>query len=650
MEQATRRSRGVRWAAAAAGGLLIAATGAASAQEVRPLLLIERGSLREMVPAEKDQRLVEALSMVPERVSELAREIPGADFEPEPFMTLLDMLARPGRMGLVYAGEGQPGGVFGYGAMISIDAGEGELARDMDRFVKGAMEEADLPFARRPNQRFEGMTDLRLPFGSVTFGPRQAEGRWSYDAVIGSIEAIEAGFDTLPEPIPNTKPVLRGVLDLKALNPAAEIARQLAGGEEEMQQTLDMLERTGIIGEHAVSFDFQFGFNEEESLGVYRMLDAREHAEGFALPTGTLSRAELSAIPRDAVVASIARMDLGQIEDVLDMLAESGMPVEGALEQFREMTGVDVRRDLLRTLGGTSAMYMSDSTGGGGLLSTVALISFQDRERFLRAHAKLVGFAHGMLEASAPEPVSRYVRIEPWTEAGVDLHSVRFKGVPIPLELTYAATEDWLILGLTPQAVLAAAQQARGDGDAGILAHRGVAAALGGRTRVSSLSFMDSERLGRAGYPLVSLLGSAIANGTRSPWGDREPGMIVPSYHELLRDARPSVEFSYWDGDHFVTESHADRSMLVQVAAMGGLVGKLVPVLGAGVALPALQGARDRARMLGDSGGALDALERLGLAGELIRAAAYVDPLERAAILALIAPEFERARTTSESE
>lgn len=79
----------------------------------------------------------------------------------------------------------------------------------------------------------------------------------------------------------------------------------------------------------------------------------------------------------------------------------------------------------------------------------------------------MVAFANAALVQN--NEVGRYLRVRSWKEQGVELMSLRFHGLPIPLELTYAATESWFIVGVTPQATLAAALQAAGKGDAGWL-------------------------------------------------------------------------------------------------------------------------------------------------------------------------------------
>jgi hypothetical protein len=68
----------------------------------------------------------------------------------------------------------------------------------------------------------------------------------------------------------------------------------------------------------------------------------------------------------------------------------------------------------------------------------------------------------------------------------------------------------------------------------------------------------------------VSLLGSALANGVRSPVDpDRDPGLIVPLYNDLKKDVHCRISYTYWKGEDKITETHSDRSTLVAMGRRG---------------------------------------------------------------------------------
>lgn len=628
-----------------AASVLALSAGAAAQPQVQPFLLVERSALSDWLVDEKDAALEQAVAMIPARVHELPGEIP--NFPPEAQLVsdmLFEVLAKPGRLAVTYNGANPGGGLFGYGVVFSVASGDQASARSMQENVLGlinrAGRERPLPFAIKDSTRFSGMKDIQFPFGLLSFGPRNAEGKWWYDVAFGSVDDPAQGFEALPVPATGLKPFLRGRVDFEGLNAGVQVAQAMVGhgGGEAAETIISELEQVGLIGEDALKIDFQIGYTANESVSLIEVRGAKRVAEHIGLPGGTLNASDLRAVPGDALMASVAKVDLSQLDKMFDQLASHGVPIGDALLRFKEQTGVDLREDIIRTLGGTAAFYMSDSTGGGGLLSSVAIVSFKDRERFMAAHRKLVDRANRTLEElSEDSEIARYVRLAKWTRGGAELVSLRFNGLPVPFELTYAATRDWLIVGATPQAVAAAVRQASGNGDAGIGERSEVQAAMGGRG-LSSLTFMDTPRLARGGYGVTSLVGSALANGVRSPDGSRDPGLIVPLYRDLLDGARATVDVSYWRGDDYVYEAHADRSLLVQGAGTAGFLMQFAPLVGA-AAFAAHAKDADEGRAFERAGsrrGLLDSAFEPIAALEAARLVAFIDPAERALLTAVL--------------
>lgn len=636
---------GRSWGLLMASGALATASLAGSAlavpvsdEEIQPFLVIERASLRDMVVDDRDAGLARAVSMIPARLHELPEEIPGFPAEALPAIDLgLELLSRPGRMGITYNPGNMAGGLFGYGIALTVDTETRADAQTMHQTILDLMELGEMPMEIKDSSRFEGQSDIQFPFALATFGPRGDGPDSHYDLVFGSVDDPDQGYDSLPAPIRGLDTVIRGHLELATLTPAVTLGQQMMGdGMPIVEQVLGELESAGLVGEDAISVDFQSGYTADESVTHVRINDARRYASALGLPTETLTASDLGVIPRDAVIASIAKMDFDHVIETLDALEEYGVPISEGLDQFEDMTGVDLRNDVLATIGGTAAFYLSDSTGGGGLLSSVMLLEIDDRATFASAHNKLVDFLHDSL---AETPAGDYIRLQAWRSGGTELMSLRFRGIPVPLEITYALTDRWLIVGATPQAVVAAAAQARGEGDDGLLANDAFRRSFQTDQRVTSITFLDNARLGHQGYAMVSLLGSALANGVRSPHSEREPGMVVPAYWDLMEGARATVEFSYWDGDDFVNQTHSDRSILVQASGAGGAVATFAPIVAA-VAIPAMI-ATKADFSLGDA--AHDALAAARLAPQSV----FIDPAERALLTTLVLPRaFEAIEST----
>jgi hypothetical protein len=76
-----------------------------------------------------------------------------------------------------------------------------------------------------------------------------------------------------------------------------------------------------------------------------------------------------------------------------------------------------------------------------------------------------------------------------------------------------------------------------------------------------------------------------VANAMRSPTDpERDPGLVVPTFNELREGARARLSYGYWRGDDFVSESHTDRSVLVNAASALGAGSVAAPLIAAMVA------------------------------------------------------------------
>jgi len=543
-------------------------------------------SLDKMVVDARDQGVKTAVGMIPARVAELPAEIP--DMPPE-VSALLNMalttIGKPARLAVQYNANNQSGGGMGYGFVLSSLAGNKGDADDIHAQISALLAHDEVPFKPAPSTRFEGMLDIQTPIGLVSFGPRQAEDGWRYEIIFGTVVDPSSAFADMPE-FKGIDPVIQGKGDLSQLTPIANFAAMMAGNNPEVQQYLQQFTEMGLIGEDALRMSYVSGFTPDASAEAFVMKGARAHADALSISTEPLTADDFHAIPADAVIAGMKRADLHKVDQMLEQMKTKQPEVGEFLDRFVEETGVDLQADIIRSIGGTVGFYMSDSTGGGGLLSSVVFVKLADRDRFLEAHAKLLDLANALLDQE--DEVGRYVDLRPWSDGDTQLVSLTFNGVPIPLEVTYAVQGNWLVLGATPQAALAAARQIAGKGDGGLMTNPRFAAGIAHQRQSIAVGFLDTPRIMSGGYGLVSLLGSGLANLARSPHDPtRQPGMVVPVYNDLARNAQPIVMHAYWDGDDLVKFTRADRSVLVNAAGIGGAAMKVLPFLAAGIGIAA---------------------------------------------------------------
>ncbi|MBX3365455.1 MAG: hypothetical protein KF866_11925 [Phycisphaeraceae bacterium] len=630
------RCRIARRAWLAAGMLGVSGLAAPLAAQPQPLIVLEHAALADWAPDPRDQGVIKAMAMLPDRLRELRHDFPNMPPElNQAFDILAAIVSSPHRFSVVYNPDEQEGGLFGYGLTFSVHKGERpavrELERMVNRIVDRAAREHDFPFPIREGTRYPTHREIQTPAGLISFGPRESQGRWWYDLFLGSVASPDDGFASLPASPQGVTPIMRGLVDLKALSPALDVISLFMGNaREDLEPVLAQLEEMRIIGPRAMRIDFLAGYTADASYSRLAIHDVAAAADALGLPREALALQDLRIIPADAVYATIARFDLSQIDRMLDELIENGIDVDEALDAFFDETGVDLRRDVLQAIGGTTAFYMADATGGGNLFSSVIAVSFKDRARFVSAHGKLARAANDALKNAGD--IGRRFQIARWRHGDIELYSLRANGLPIPLEISYALTDRWLFAALTPQAVVAAVQQARGQGDAGIGEQAHVKALLASRGQISSVTYADTARLGRSGYWLVSLGGSALANAMRSPDGDRDPGLVIPTYRELFKDARPSIDLAYWNGDAFIYESHGDRSLVAQGAMYSGLIMQFAPAIAAvGASFAAAFKASQR-HMAPTYGWLIDDPHTRAA----LRTGWFIDPAERA-VLALLA-------------
>lgn len=539
-----------------------------------PIFVADFAGLPSMLVDKKDQGLKNALGMIPARLRELPNEVPGMDQIPPPVIeALLTLLTQPTRVAITFDDQRQDEGMFGLGAVLSFGPGEEQRMNELHGIVNAMLSMSGAAADVEVSEKYDQMLEFPSPAGGIVrYGPRKAGPGWRYELHAGINVDPDSVFTAIPAAANGVTPLFRGALDLRPVGPM--IQEQIAAMDPNGEIT-GQLESMGVIGDAAVKYTWQSGYTKDEQLAVTTMEGMKPHAKALSMSTASLKDSIYAMIPADASVAVVGQRDLaGQIEMIEQALLQGG---GDPLQQIEDMTGVDIINDVAKCLGSTFGFYMSESTGGQ-LGSIIAFISLDDRARFEQAHSKLVGFANTML--NSPDTARGYVRIRPWQDGETKLFSLSFAGLPVPAEVTWALHGDWLVIGAMPQSTLSATRQIAGKGDKGLRANKSFTAVIPADKELNAFSFVDTPRIMKDGYQYVSLMGAAVANAARSPSNpQREPGLVVPPLNELREGARPMYTISYWKGNDYITESHADRSVLVNACGIGGAVSPFVPLI-----------------------------------------------------------------------
>jgi hypothetical protein len=534
------------------------------------VIVIEHASLDKLFSDPKDKRFGEAVAMVPLRLKELPSELPDAQIPPEAIdiaQALLKDAVRPGRLTVAYD-ESPTGGFFGYGVAFSVLTPEKAEADRMQSQVSGLIDMADNFPRSKPSSRYKGMFDIETPAGLVTYGPRQAKDGWRYELIVGTMQDADIGAAALPTPPKGLDVLARGRIDLSGLTPGADTLQAFAAREPEAREIVrevrTYLVDLGLLGSKALKMSFLSGRTETESVSLATVENAGRVADYLGVSRQPLDRSILAMIPADSGHASVSRMGYAWVNKLIDKVKDKSDDVARAVNQFKAMTGVDFQDEVIASLGDVSGYYTSESTGGGGIGSSVVMISLKDREKFSGAVTKLSQFINAM----GREHARGYVRVTPGANRdGVAWYSLQFPGVPVPLELSMAMTDKWLLVAPTPQALTVALNQARGKGDAGLQSNPVFASAFPKDAPFAAVSFTDTTKTLGEGYTFLTMVGSAVTNMVRSPSDPaRDPGMIVPLFNDLKKGARPTIGWGTWQGESYVYESHSDHSLLVNAA------------------------------------------------------------------------------------
>ena len=247
--------------------------------------------------------------------------------------------------------------------------------------------------------------------------------------------------------------------------------------------------------------------------------------------------------------------------------AEQGMG--DPVEMIAQMTGINVEADLIAHLGSRFGIYASDSTGGGGFSSAVMFMELKSREGLMPLVERLTGMINGMGQSEA----DGYVQMRPWEQGGMQYYTLTFPGIPVPIEPTIAMTDNYMFVGMSPNATMAAVAQAAGSGG-GLMDNAAFRDQLpGGLDGAYAVTFLDNARLMRDGYGITNLMCSGLRNGVRSPSDPtREPGPVMLPYHEFVKGVKASVGVTRIVGDDLISQAQGDPSMLVNVTGLVGFV------------------------------------------------------------------------------
>lgn len=551
--------------------------------EQKPFVEVRFAGIDGIEFSEKDRAAVEALRLAGERLSELPGELDGEE-EAGPLVRQA-WYALMGGMGLEIVPKAGPPGVA---LAMTADPAQPGSAWELLRIVS---EIAEMEGA--PVEVAEGRVTMPTPMGPVVV---TADDVMSLRFGTEEAASMEVSTSMLPA---GSDGVLSFRADLASIN--AMVGPMLAMQGPEAAAALAM---TGWVGPEApTSLEFEVGLSDTHMVWASKMENARMAMPKWGLtPDESIGRRELEMIPQDATRVLAMGFGLSGMLGMFDNMIEQMGEDEDPWAEIKEQTGIDLRQDVLENVGPRVVFYQSESTGGGGLISSVLLMELKDAGAFASAHNQAVE----MLNAIAAEEANGYVRVRAWELDGNSVFTLTMPGIPFPLELSWTVHEDMLVAAVSPVGLSAALGQLEAPRGS-ILRNEKFQSAIGSkfpREGVVAVVYSDAERFARQGYGPMNLVLSGLANGVRSPVDpERQVGVLMPSYREFASGIQPYGGVTTMEGDDLVSQGSGDRSMLVHaagtLATFGGGQGALAgTALAGGLLMPALGRARESAKQL----------------------------------------------------
>jgi hypothetical protein len=313
----------------------------------------------------------------------------------------------------------------------------------------------------------------------------------------------------------------------------------------------------------------------------------------FSLATvKPLEPADLAPIPSDATVALAMRLDADQIFETILSLAGKIDP--GAAreildfpEKFQRELGIDLRGDVLKSLGDTWCVYNSPGEGGLVFTGLTAVVQVKDRQRLAAAHAKFLAALRAEMDRATGR--RRGPRIEQFQFAGQDVYFLNVRERQFPLAPSWCLTEKELIVAPFPQNIKA--YLSRGGEFKSLAKSAELSALFQSADGPIMLSYSDTHRLFELVYPFVPMV-AQVAFGELSREGVDLDVSILPSASCVGKHLRPAVTVLRRTG---TTEGGTGVELLSRQSVPGGSIGSTAPVAVA-LLLPAVQSARAAAR------------------------------------------------------
>jgi hypothetical protein len=320
-----------------------------------------------------------------------------------------------------------------------------------------------------------------------------------------------------------------------------------------------LIDQLGLDGLKSVVFYSGFDGAAERSLAEF---DAPGPRKGLLRLIGgkPFTLADVPPLPPDALSWSMTNFDVAALYDTGTEAAqtiaqlinpEAVSKVKETIEQADQLTGINIRKDLLANLGGQLVIYNS-SADGPLTLGQTYLIKVKDADKVRDALDTAI---KGIGQATGAD-----LSIKKRKYRGVDVREVHVRQQGFFFTPTYAIHKDWLVLGFYPQAVHGYILRANGELNAWKPSQRVRATFDKLPKDVVSVSVSDPRPTIKTVLSLAPLAASLL-NSFEKEVGFKIDVGLLPNAHEATKHLFPNVSVLSDDGKTLRYETRASLAL-----------------------------------------------------------------------------------------
>jgi hypothetical protein len=274
---------------------------------------------------------------------------------------------------------------------------------------------------------------------------------------------------------------------------------------------------------------------------------------------------DVPALPPDVVSWSMTNFDLASIydtglkaaEDVVRLVSPDDVAkVKGFPKAANDLLGIDLRQDLLASLGDRLAAYTSPGDGPFTLGQTL-LYRVKDADKLQGALDQAI---KSLGAASNVE-----VRIKKRPYKGVDMRVVQVKQQGFVFVPTYAVLDGWLVLGFFPQPVEGYIARAKGDLPAWKPSPAVEESLRQLPAEFISISYSDPRPSVKQLLSIAPLIGGSVASFSPELNFDVS---TLPNAQEVTRHLFPNVSVTTDDGKTLRNESRGSVALPFDITGL----------------------------------------------------------------------------------